>query len=492
MEFALRRIRYLSTCAGSGKTYAICIRVTAKVLRRRKILIVQLTIELISQTVATLRSLNPTMKIKIFHKETIDNGVSNALHQYLSDPGVGGRVVITTWAAYISLDEIPHADQWDLYVDELPQAVQVDDLSIPREHTIITQYLHLMPYDNRYALLLDLSKLDLIRIYKNKSDDIVWKLFRELIFCILSPHYETFVLSESFERLIRNRGADRKLTSFSILQPSTFAGFRSVLLSGARLEETLLYRIWTEKGVVFKEDRAIKKLLRYGGHSNGSLMTFYFATDRRWSKTTAQSKDNDIVEQMIEKAVSLFDNQPFLYLANKDCKKTQPLTQDPLAQQLPGYSHGLNNFQHYRNVLITAAYNYMSSTTSFIRDVYKVSEVDQRIALMSHQFYQAVNRCSIRDRSSILPVKVIVPDLFSAEWCASVFPGSTVAPLEVNCSTKTMKLGRKARHSSPSARNRASYNKIKHEKELANRFLNETGMIVRDEFPFGNSDENPL
>lgn len=487
-----RLIRYCSACPGAGKTYALCQRVIHGVGKGRRYLIVQYTIDLIDQTTALLRSLDPGINIFVFHKDAVDEGVKQALASHLRNPHSEGHVVITTWKSFTEMEDFQNRQRWRLIIDEVPDVLRVSDLSAPNEHSIVTDYLAINAINAKYAKLSASSVSELRQIYDNWNNDEIWKVFEDFISLILSRFYLTYTITQGYQKLLRKRGASRKLTSFSILQPSIFDDFQSVLILGARFEETLLYRVWSKLGVLFRQDRSLKKLLKYTEHSNGHLVTFYYGCGINWSKAISQSKDNTIVEDMLAEGKRLFEGKPYLYVANNNCQKSKPLKRDGMAHQLPGYAHGRNDFQAYSNVLVVAAYNHMSCTTSFIEDTYGVSKVDQRIALMCHQIYQSINRCSIRNELSNEPVKIVLPEQFVADWCCDVFPGSKRESLNISTLFQTRRLGRKPKHKSSKARGRASYHKIRLEEAFARRFLDEVGRIVRDEFPLGNSDEIPL
>lgn len=478
-----RLIRYCSACPGAGKTYALCQRVIYGVGKGRRYLIVQYTIDLIDQTTALFRSLDPGIKIFVFHRDAVGDGVKQALASYFRNPLSEGHVVITTWKSFAEMEDFPNRQIWSLVIDEVPDVLRVSDLSVPNEHSIVTDYLEINAITAKYARLSASSVSELKRIYDNRNNDEIWKVFEDFIRLILSRFYLTYTITQSYQRLLQKRGVNRKLTAFSILQPSIFDDFRSVLILGARLEETLLYKVWSSEGMLFRRDRSLKSLLKYTEHTNGHLITFYYACSANWSKAKAQSKDNMIVEDIIVESKKIFGESPYLYVANNGCTKSKTLKGDILARQLPGYSHGRNDFQDCSNVLVIAAYNNMSCTTSFIADTYGVSADEQRIALMCHQVYQSINRCSIRNELSIVPVKIVLPEQFVAGWCCDVFPGSKLEPVNINALSQKRRLGRKPKHKSSNARKRASDKKIQKEEAFARSFLDEAGRIVRDEFP---------
>jgi hypothetical protein len=478
-----RCIRYCPAPPGSGKTHLICQRIVHGVKKGRKYLLVQYSKELINQTAALLKYLYPGIKVFVFHEDVVDDAVKEALAAHLRSPPIEGHVVITTWASFVAMEDVPNRSGWRLIVDEAPDVLRVTDLSIPNEHFIVTQHLDVRPNNAKYARLLDSSAGGLKKILDNRSNDEIWKVFRDLATLVLSSFYQTYVITASYQNLIRNRGKNRKLSAFSILQPIVFGGFQSVLILGARFEETLLYKVWSNLGVLFRRDRSLTRSLKYTEHTNGHLISFHYACSANWSKAKAQSKDNTIVEDMIVESKKLFGESPYLYVANNGCMKSKLLKRDDLARPLPGYSHGRNDFQDCSNVLVIAAYNHMSCTTSFIKDTYRVSSTDQRVALMCHQVYQSINRCSIRNELSNEPVKIVLPEQSVAEWCSDVFPGSKCFPMHINALPLKRRLGRKPKHQSSNARKRASYNKIKEEEAFARSFLDEVGRIVRDEFP---------
>jgi hypothetical protein len=275
--------------------------------------------------------------------------------------------------------------------------------------------------------------MSLRKIARNTSGDEVYKLFEGLAYRLNSNDWQVFSLQSQYQALIAGQNSG-KLITYSLLKPSIFAGFEEVVIAGACIEDTMLYRLWTDQGVRLRPvNDDLRQTLRYDQHANGHLITILYATEEEWSKTF-RDKQVEVEQQsvkLLDRIVTCVGNamgdEPFLWMANKDLK-ADIFADKPRAERLPNSPHGLNEYQSFHNVAVLSALNPPPAHFHFMGD-HGINGGEIKTAHYRSAVYQAVMRCSIRNPSDQTPKRVIVMDRVTAEWLADLFPGAAVEPL---------------------------------------------------------------
>jgi hypothetical protein len=355
-----------------------------------------------------------------------------------------------------------------LIVDEFPNVTQCFDQNLTETHEIITSYLGTSPVPNTpYDLLSVEDDEQLEAIAKNENDDDVWQGFKDLAYILLSPWWDSYVDRKAYENLINGSGSRSKLTVFSLLRPEIYEDFRSVTLAGACFEESLLYRYWSNLGVKFVEDADHD--LRYEQHENGGELTILWAVEQNWSKCLFNKKDGQVLKMMEEAVIKEFDGAEFLFAQNKGHNLFKG---NENAIALPNAPHGLNNFQHVKNVAFLPARNLTPAHCKFLQLMIGLTEDDIRTAIHQQVAYQTVMRGALRDPANHEAKRVFVPDLGTAKWLLSLFPGAKLRKLETDFHKLglALKRGRPKVYNSATERKRASRER-QHETKL-NEFKN--------------------
>jgi len=127
--------------------------------------------------------------------------------------------------------------------------------------------------------------------------------------------------------------------------------------------------------------------------------------------------------------------------------------------ELPVNSHSLNTYQHVSNVVITKTTNFETTYRKYVEDTYGVGYADNRVS--ANVFYQAVMRCSLRDRKSKDPVSIHCVDQKTAEllYCklSSSFNNVKLNKIEVEFEARNNKsTGRKKLWSNTTERVKAN------------------------------------
>jgi hypothetical protein len=197
------------------------------------------------------------------------------------------------------------------------------------------------------------------RIARNINHDQIYETFREFSQTLLNRHWDSFVVTEKFEKL--KAGKQKQLSVHSVLLPSVLKGFRSVTIASANFTDTMVYRLWSAKGVDFKEDRALTSSLRFQEHQNGHLITIKYADKGEWSKyrrLTNLNLDNDqeatVGDAIVQAAKGTLSEKTFVWQANKS---ESDILFDGNGKRLPNVPHGLNSYSHINDVVFLSSLN---------------------------------------------------------------------------------------------------------------------------------------
>jgi hypothetical protein len=160
------------------------------------------------------------------------------------------------------------------------------------------------------------------KIARNKYGDEVLKLFGPLAHKVTSRDWQVHVHQGQYERLMRGEKENCTLTTYSILKPSIFDGFKRVVVASACMEETMFLRLFSAQGVEMKPVTGrLAKDLRYHQHDHGERIIIYYASSEAWSKTYRDKLVEDgqggtvRFGTRIKNAVgTLFGTEPFIWM----------------------------------------------------------------------------------------------------------------------------------------------------------------------------------
>lgn len=416
------RISYVSSACGTGKTYS-----TAKYISRNRdignYMIVCPTRVLLEQTRDTLVEFGVIPKV--IHSETQDETATGAIVEYLKSAHSVGEVLLITWQAFLKMPYFHHRERWQVIIDEVPQIDTFYALEPPHDLDMLRELFQVLRPINEFILQLVPPSRSAVRRFLKRTD-ISGDLRRLLQEC-LSGAKDIFVRTDSWTAVMEKGKASEKpgdgcLYIITMLRPKNL---ENAILLGANVQDSLLFS-WFQRfhGVQWEEHAEIKKGLRTLPSCAHRLSIYYFF-EQRYSKRLAQSvTDNGqiAIDVMEEKVVEFMEGKPCLYVINKD-RIPDTLSGDPNMKQIPVLSNGLNDYQDYHNIYISAALN---RTPIHFKTLEWLGFTSQQVhRACNHEiYYQNAFRTSLRNPKSNEKVIAIVPDKASAHRIASL-SGST-------------------------------------------------------------------
>lgn len=343
-------------------------------------------------------------------------------HFQTADPD-RGEILILTMAAMERLKYIERRASWHLIVDELPSPVFHEAISLHENRDHVLDLITEQPWNAAYSMLLA-SETDTGRVAdvaRNRHSDQITHQVSEAANKLLSDHWNCFALNDQLARFRAPVDGQNTLDFFGLLQPAIFAGFKSVTLMGACLEESLLYRHWLSLGIDFVPHPKIKP--RFTQYPNGGLVTIQYAIDRDWS-ARLRSMDG-IFDNVISRCKAALNGEKYVYLINKGMDI--PNLADGV--QLPHVSHGLNHFARFHNAMLLSALNPSPAYFGFCSDMIGLDGDEVRTAIYRAAVYQAAMRISIRNLEDTHSKRVQVVDKSTAIWLTTLIAGSHVEKL---------------------------------------------------------------
>jgi hypothetical protein len=248
---------------------------------------------------------------------------------------------------------------------------------------------------------------------------------RDLLGALLTGHWNVYVETEQYERLLDGR--DYWLRTYAGRRPESFAGFRNTMLAGACITDTMLYRKFSRDGIEFKRREDLSAKLRDGG--DAGLIHLHPIVIGPWSKAIRDSErlnqrlGDDPEDAYREHIRERLDR--FVFLTNKD--RQEMFEDSEASRQLPQSTYGLNHYQDYNNAVIYMARNLAPAQFRFcMSPVMGMTEDEIRVDTMHIPVLQAAMRTSARNPASKDRKEWHIPDVGCAESISKWMPGVNV------------------------------------------------------------------
>ena len=474
-------VNYFNAPAGSGKTYAFVQDIANRLDLGDRVLLAVPTVHLANETEAELN--NNQCLVSSINNRTNPGSVVEDIMKHVLTPGQEPHVLLITHQALERLSTDSWRKHWHLYVDEIPSVHRPFEKNLSKTHSYVTPYLTCdQPDDSGYAKLRVTDKDRIEELAHNKSGDEILSPFEDFCHSLSSPHWDTFVPKDVYDKLASGADTRYPLTAYSLLRPSIIDGFASVHMAGANFTRSLLYAYWKKNGVHFIQRSTDS--LRYNTHPNGTGLEIFYFIEGDWSKEKAEK--NGVLKILEREVAKHFTDQDFLYSENKG----SPLFHNLKNAQLLDYApQGLNCFQTYNNFTHIAARNPTPGFCKFLQKKIGLSEEDIRNSFHREIAYQMALRSSARDPENHNKKQFVFPDKGTASYIHDLFPGSKLTKIdsELDELFKTKKkVGRPKIYSSPSERVIACNDRKKQrlllqepkdflpQKELFERMINES------------------
>ena len=463
-------VQYVDAPAGSGKTHTAIILLDELAANKRQIIYAVPSKALIDEVYGKFKDAREAGEIREYplfkaHEDTTEEfeRVRYIASSWINDTATlekGGVIVIThsTLMNLIREDLIEAKKDWLLVVDEEIINITGEGFINVATPDVMTRLFdertfglndcdmqaNLQPSPKEKDLVKNLStpnyKSDL-QEYRGDDWESLCKGVLDILRQVLCWKTNTNENKHSFNYI-------------SYLGPEFLDGFESVIMISADLTNSLLYKLWSTDGVIFKywaewfsehEKHSIRKVPT-GKH----LTIYYLLRKKKWrsyfldevTKLQKRSSRNDVVKRILDKLMVnlLSENiklggrvktvQPLLRVNNAVndflTEKLQDNRETTLDRYIPlsGNPAGLNHYSNEHKLVYLQTNMPLPKSMPWIMKKGNMTEPEVRDAWYHVNMYQTVLRCSLRNPDDISPKVVVVGDSGSAEYLSRKLPGA--------------------------------------------------------------------
>lgn len=399
----LRRleIEILQAVPAAGKTKAILTHVKKT---KRPTLIASISCQLSQQSFDYYKSIGGK-DAAIIDTEHISR--SQSVVDVLREGLAGYRVIFVTHAAILRYPDLMDMKGFELYIDEVPEFVELNEIRFTDNMTFISRYcdIHEGVMTLKPAHRKDMEKIanDGLFGYDAISAS-VYKLAGALL-------RETPV-------------AVRENVAYFIDDATTshWDAFRKVTIACANFGETFT-------GVVLKnyckwnfKRSPLTDMLDFSEYRNSKRVEIIPVYAGDWSRYAAdQEIGGESVYNRVKQVVyDLTENSPYIYTTNS---YRTPLRTGEKVQYNP---HGLNKYMSHSVAVALFSYNPMPWQVKMLKGLAAVGQLDEKMLIDAYivskylePVFQLCLRTTIRKQMCDHPVRLIVPDIRAADYLKS-------------------------------------------------------------------------
>jgi hypothetical protein len=433
----MKTIYYLSQSVGSGKTHA-----AISYIERHP----NQTYLYVAPTVQLVREIEQRIPSSIANCKAItardgSNDLSDAstaeriLHFIRSNLWVSDFVLIITTEAFkriVTQLEITEAKRISVFLDEGIEAFrdatfQGDDLDILTDIIEQDGYL-LKPAPGQRQRLCDIAYSE----FKAHSNGDVMKTSKPC------RNLAELIVSDLFDCV--GKISTKRIDAVGIVKPEVFCRFKQFTIIAAAFQRTLLGCVWKTKYGARLEAFELPMPLWDSHRAKGSSIQVWHVlhpTDTSSVNNLSRNADTGesfnnsrlsrfrsdrVIERIAETVGKFFAGQPFIWSANNSFEDHSDILES--GERLPVRSDGLDDFKEFHNVAALASINPTPHIGKLLSDFTGISRAEICFAMKFSYTYQAIGRCSIRDRGSEKAIKLVVLSKEEADAIVYLFEGA--------------------------------------------------------------------
>jgi hypothetical protein len=245
------RVMYCSSPVGSRKTTRLIERAIRMVRDGARAMILAPTKRLVDQIARDLHERAEDLMVTSMHEDTHAHPTGWIIEHSRTDLGREPQVIVSTHAALPHLIGMDDRAGWHLMVDEALQVVRSPSWVLSADtHAVLTRHLEVGEGWGSFRELPTTCTETMKDL--SRSDDDVLRIFREAFRLLGSDGWRRAVCGGGLDEMLA--GTKRRLYIHSMLKPSVLEDWASVLIVGARLQDTPMHAIWSAAGVDFVRD----------------------------------------------------------------------------------------------------------------------------------------------------------------------------------------------------------------------------------------------
>lgn len=324
------------------------------------------------------------------------------------------RAIVVTDAAFQLIPYLTDPGNWIIIRDEPKEPLMITELRCPDSRDLIlTEFIATRAIANSNLFVAGAPKTSQYSL-TDTEDSILGEITR----------LKQLLQNNKFEILIDQLALDNDIFRYSVYQkPELYAEWGEVYFMGANFQDTFIYHMWTQAGVVWREKPV--SLPRLPSDRLRIYYRFNLAA-AGWSKSRRNrpfGRGTYFTEYQRWIQQELPDND-FVYVVNNEYGS------DPFGgTRMPAECHGLNRFRSFHRVVLGASY-LVNQTYEPFYQYYGASTTDARGMRGTQYYVQQITRTDIRNYAGTDTVHAYVPTLREALDLLRYFPDAHVIGLE--------------------------------------------------------------
>ena len=455
------KIYTINGVCGSGKSQAAINYITSNLPAGHKYIIAQPTIRLCRETANFFveRGIESHLITSEDQPGSAQKAYKRAISRAIQNDK--GCVIITTHRTFLDAEIEPEKrKRFNIFFDEVPQVDSTTYLNLKHSHTsFLDNYEVTLCDDNAELMNIGIKPghatiVDGYLAAGRQRKDLLYTnpdLIR-FMETSMDRNHANYVNRAKWMRRVSQ---EHQLITHSILKPDAFRDWNSCRIMGANIQDSMMYQIWPTYGVNFKPDPTHEFQLKtdHNDLQNRRISIHYFC-GRSWSKYTRNEGGQAALDTLNKAVNDLFGQQPSLLVANNDIDDFVLHN----STRISNICHGINEHRDKHNILFMSALNDLPAHYGFLSRWQGIDTTMLKKAKGMETMYQAIMRTSLRDQTSTAAVKIVVPDIDTANFLADMLPGAKVHAMDDICDAwgqpqKTRGRPRKARTLTSKERN---------------------------------------
>lgn len=320
---------------------------------------------------------------------------------------------------------------YNVFLDEGIDAVDQVKINTENQHF----YLDLLSFNDDGTISIAKGKNEIIKTVAKSSkalgeigrDELAAPKFIQLATILASGIYDVY-----------GTKTNKSIQVVGFLNPSTFMPFDSVTIVMAIFEQSLLSLFWQKKyGIKFQKFNTNHELydthmmkghlikISHILHPNDKASKYNLERDWETGKPNAREMNNRrVIDQAAIQIGNKFNEIPYCWAANSSFENVgQKLEEN---NKMPAKCAGLNNYKHFDTVVSMVCINPEPWLKTMITNHIDIVDEELYELWKLAYTYQAIGRCSLRNRNSNNEIHIVVISLNCAKQIQHLFKDSKI------------------------------------------------------------------
>ena len=175
-----------------------------------------------------------------------------AIINYLKGAPYAGEVLLITHQSYFRLPYFARRENWEIFIDEIPQIDFYDEPRLPRSPSMLSDHLEVRRCINEQLSVLSPKDDGALKRFLDKPKDDGEACVRDILANALSPYFHVYVYTDDWDRIIERKEIDAKddgKNRVKIICLRNRHGFSGTTILGANVERSMFYHWFERAGV---------------------------------------------------------------------------------------------------------------------------------------------------------------------------------------------------------------------------------------------------